>query len=173
MPSYFNVSECGRKLLNRIDVSYELVCMATPRDEYYTNMLETLVNYNDLNNGPLSNREIQQSVRRVMTEMEEEERDTKCNANHVTMDTISPCVHSTISPPQGDIASVTSERRISLINRCNELTIQSTINDSDDDAAEIDPNRNIKVVTYTTNGNSPQKLFNNRFTPKIIPAHPL
>ena len=46
------------------------------------NLLETLVNYNDHNNRPLSNEKIQQAVIRVMEETEEEER----NANHVTMD---------------------------------------------------------------------------------------
>ena len=64
MPSYFNVFECGRKLLNRLDID-------TPRDEYYTNLLETLVNYNDRNIDPLSNEKIQQAVRRVMAETEE------------------------------------------------------------------------------------------------------
>ena len=61
---YFNVFECGRKLLNRLDID-------TPRDEYYTNLLETLVNYNDRNIDPLSNEKIQQAVRRVMAETEE------------------------------------------------------------------------------------------------------
>ena len=45
--------------------------MATPRDEYYTDLLETLVNYNDRNNGPFSNEKIQQAVSRVMAEMKE------------------------------------------------------------------------------------------------------
>ena len=101
-----------------------------------------------------------------MAEMEEEDCDAKRNTNHVTMDTISPCVHSTISPSQGDIASVANERRISLINRFNELTMQSTINDSEEDDAESDP----KVATYTNNGNSPQKLFINQLIPNIIPV---
>ena len=90
-------------------------------------------------------------------------------------------IHSTISKPQGEIESVTSERRISLdmlsetINGFNELTIQSTINDSEEDDAESDPNSNPKVATYTTNGNSPQKLILNRLIPKIIPGaiHPM
>ena len=85
-----------------------------------------------------------------MAETDEEEHDVERNANHVTMYTISPsqgdianvtCVHSTISPSQGDIASVTSERQIyfdmlaETINVFNELTIQSTINDSEEDDA--------------------------------------
>ena len=48
------------------------------------------------------------------------------------------------------------------INGFNELTIQSTINDSEEDDAESDQNRNSKVDTYTTNGNSPHTLLTNR-----------
>ena len=50
-------------------------------------MSETLVDYNDRNNVPLSNEKTQQAVSKVMAETEEEERDTKRNASNVTMDT--------------------------------------------------------------------------------------
>ena len=72
--------------------------MTTPEEEYYTKMLETQVSYNDRNNVPFFNKKIQQAVSRVMEEIEEEERDAKSNANHVTMDTISPFHHFTIAP---------------------------------------------------------------------------
>ena len=72
--------------------------MATPKEEEYTKMLETLVNYNDSNNGPFSNKKIQQAVSRVMSETEEEERDAERNTNHIAMDTISPLHHCTIAP---------------------------------------------------------------------------
>ena len=65
---------------------------------------------------------------------------------------------------------MTSERRIYLVNGFNELTIQSTINDSEEDDSEIYPNRDPKVSTYTTNGNYPHKLFINRLIPNIIPG---
>ena len=84
--------------------------------------------------------------------------------------TILPSQHSTISPSQGDIASVTSERRISSINGFNELMIQLTINNSYGNDAESNPSSNQKVATYITNGSFPQKLFNNRFVSKIIPG---
>ena len=58
VPSYFNVFECGRKILDRLDLLYEQACMATPKEEYYTKMLETLVNYNDCNSGQFSNKKI-------------------------------------------------------------------------------------------------------------------
>ena len=68
------------------------------------------------------------------------------------------------------------------------LTLDSTINDSayyhsEEDDAEIDPNRNPKVATHTnggkkrkvtdtdtTNGNYPRKLLINRLIPVTIPT---
>ena len=58
VPIYFNVFECGRKLLNRLDVSYERACMATPKEEYWTKILEAPVNYNDYNNESFPNKKI-------------------------------------------------------------------------------------------------------------------
>ena len=63
--------------------------MDRPKEEYYTNMLEKILNYNDRNNRTLSNEKLQQAISKVMAVIEEDEIDAKCNANHVTMDTIS------------------------------------------------------------------------------------
>ena len=87
MPRYFNIYECGRNLLNRLEVTFEQACMAKTKDKYYMKMLETLVDYNDRNNEPFSNEKIRQAVRRVMSETEREERDTGRNSNNVYMDT--------------------------------------------------------------------------------------
>ena len=72
--------------------------MATTKDKYFTKVLETLVNYNDRNNGTLSNGRIQQEVSRVMAETEEEEIEAELIANNMTMDTISPLHNYTIAP---------------------------------------------------------------------------
>ena len=119
MPSYFNVFKCGNKLLNRLDMPYERACTANPREEYHTNILDTLVNYNEHNNGPLSNKSIQQAIRRVVSETEEQERDAERNANHVTMDTI-PNI-SNMSRPTLDSTP------IGLKNHCNISTSQGEI----------------------------------------------
>ena len=50
--------------------------MATTKEKYYTNMLYTLVDYNDRNNAPCSNEKLQQEVIKVVAETEEEKRDT-------------------------------------------------------------------------------------------------
>ena len=36
--SYFKIFECGKNLLNVLDMTYERACMATPRDKYYEKM---------------------------------------------------------------------------------------------------------------------------------------
>ena len=66
VPSYFNIFECGRNLLERLDMTYEQACMATPKEKNYMKLLKTLVNDNNHNGAPLSNEEIQQSVSIVM-----------------------------------------------------------------------------------------------------------
>ena len=38
--SYFNIFECGKNILDRLDVMYQQAFMATPQEKYYTNMLK-------------------------------------------------------------------------------------------------------------------------------------
>ena len=40
---YFSIFECGKNLLNILGVTYERECMATQEEEYYTDMLETMI----------------------------------------------------------------------------------------------------------------------------------
>ena len=87
--------------------------MATTKEEYYTKMLETLVEYNIHNNTPLSNEKLRQAVIKVMAENEEEERDAERNVNIVTVDNF--CHQSPVKTnTQGEISNITNERRISL-----------------------------------------------------------
>ena len=98
--------------MNINNVSYERACIYTPRYEYYTKMLETLIDHNDRHNASLSSEKLRQAFRRVMAETEEEERDAKRNANNVTMDTL---LHSpvTINTQRKD-TNVKNERQIAL-----------------------------------------------------------
>ena len=63
---YFKIFKCGRNLLDRLDVTYEQLCMATPKDKYYTTLFETLVGDNNHNGALLSNEKLQQAVGKVM-----------------------------------------------------------------------------------------------------------
>ena len=47
---YFNLFECGKNLLNRLDSMYEQACMETSRESQYKEMYKTLTDYNDRNN---------------------------------------------------------------------------------------------------------------------------
>ena len=53
--SYFNIFECGRNILDQLDVTYQRVFIATPQDKYYTEMLENLIKVNNHEGEPLSN----------------------------------------------------------------------------------------------------------------------
>ena len=66
-----NETEYVSNILNRLDVAYEQACMANPRDKYYMNMLETLVDYNYCHNAPLSNEKLRQAISTVMSETKE------------------------------------------------------------------------------------------------------
>ena len=57
VPNYFNafkVFECGRKLLYRLDVSYERAFMDTPKEEYFTEILDSLLEHNHFHGTPFS-----------------------------------------------------------------------------------------------------------------------
>ena len=68
--SCFNIFECGRSILDRLDVTYQRVFMATPKDKYYNRLLDTITDDNNHKGKPLSNEKLQQSVSIVMEETE-------------------------------------------------------------------------------------------------------
>ena len=61
-PIYFNIFERGNNILNKLDMSCKRACMATSRYKYYTKMYETLIEYNNCNDVPLSNVNIQDVI---------------------------------------------------------------------------------------------------------------
>ena len=52
-------------------MSYERACIANVREEYYTKMLDSLLDHNDCHGTPLSSKNLQEAVSRVMSETEE------------------------------------------------------------------------------------------------------
>ena len=44
---YFNIFECGRNLLDQLDVTHQPAFMATPEDEYYKEMTKSLIKPNN------------------------------------------------------------------------------------------------------------------------------
>ena len=71
MESYFNIFECGRNLLDRLDVTYERACMYTPKEKYHEKMLETLVDDNNRNGALFSNEKLRQEFSKLIEETEE------------------------------------------------------------------------------------------------------
>ena len=163
--------------------------MATPREEYYTKMLDSLLGHTHCHGTPLSSKKLQEAVSRAM---EEDEKYVECNVNNITTDNL--CQSPVTIHAQKKNANGTNERRIvssilaETIKQFKGCTIQSTISDyAHSDSKEqvnairnseelvdavsdpkSNPSSDPKVATYTTNGNFPQKLMKNWFVPKII-----
>ena len=78
---YFNIFECGRNILDRLDVTYGQAFMSTPQDKYYTRMLENLVEMNNRNGETLSNEKLRQAFSDVR---EETDAENECNINDIT-----------------------------------------------------------------------------------------
>ena len=60
--SYYNIFECGRNILDQLDVMYQQELMATPAEnEYYKEMLKSLIKGNN-EVGILCNEKLRQEV---------------------------------------------------------------------------------------------------------------
>ena len=179
---YFNINKRGNNILNRIDVTYEQACMASPRDKYYTKMLETLVDCNEHNNTPFSNQKIQEAISKVMAETEAEKRNIISDTHNVDMDTFSP--YPVMTNTQGENANtILTSDRLNNSDMLEEILKVLTINDagyynSDKNDSEGDPTSDPKVATHTSDGkkrkvtdtsnrNLRQKLLINRTLPII------
>ena len=112
-------------------MSYESPCMATPKEEEFTEMLDSLLEHNCCHGTPLSAKKLQVVVIRVM---EEEEKYAERNVNNVTMDTSFQSLVA-INSLKKD-ANVTYERQLSsgilaeTIKEFKVCTIQSIFSNS-------------------------------------------
>ena len=84
--SYFNIFECGRNLLDQLDVTYQQAFMATSaQDEYYREMTKSLIKQNIRSYGEIWNEKIQQAVIDLRAELDlEHER----NINNITREDV-------------------------------------------------------------------------------------
>ena len=83
VPSYFNILEYRRDILDRLNVTCEQACMATPQDKYYNALLNTLDDDNNCKGKLLSAEKLRQAVGKVMKEIEAE---FKRSINKITCD---------------------------------------------------------------------------------------
>ena len=81
--SYFNLSECGRNRLNKLDVTYQRAFIAkSSQYEYYREMTKSLIKANIGSDGKICNEKIQLAVIDLRAELDlENER----NINNIHM----------------------------------------------------------------------------------------
>ena len=98
--------------------------MATPKEEYFTEIMDFLIKHNCRHSTPLSSKKLPESAIRVM---EDEEKYTKRNVNNVTMDTLFQFPVN-INAQEKD-ANVTYERKIASVILCRNNKIIQGIYD--------------------------------------------
>ena len=81
----FNVFGCIGKILDILYVSYERAFVATPKEEYFGEMLDQLIEHNHHHGTQMSNEKFQEAFIRVM---EYEEKDSESNVNKVSNDNL-------------------------------------------------------------------------------------
>ena len=94
--------------------------METSREKAYTEMFNTLTDYNDHNNTPLSNANILESIRKVI------EEESIVDANNVTTDTFSHASNSKREDAHAIFTSENLDKFTELIDTVNNLTINTT-----------------------------------------------
>ena len=71
--SHFNIFECGRNLLDQLDVTYQQAFMASPvqdgyhqpspaQERYYDQLAKSLINSNFRSNGTIKNAKLNQAI---------------------------------------------------------------------------------------------------------------
>ena len=127
--------------MSKLDATYELSCMANPRDKYYTQLYETLVYYNDRNNAPFSNENIRQAIRKIMAGKEMDACNITLDSHSVTVDILWKTI--VILNTQGENENVILTReRLNNSDALVEILKGLTINnagyyDSDENDAKI------------------------------------
>ena len=80
---YFNIFECGRNLLDQLDVTYQRAFMASPvqeifyqpspaRERYYDKMAENLIKATVGSDGTINNDELNRAITQLKSEKEAE-----------------------------------------------------------------------------------------------------
>ena len=144
MTGCFNILECGGNILDRLDVKYERLCMAIPKNKHYNTLLKTLVDYNNHNNAPLSNEKLQQEVGKVMDETEAE---LKRNMNKIKIYTSfkSPVKKKDISTIN-DSGYNESNNQVDKISDSEEQVDMSSRSNTDS-IEQVDSSKNPRVDT--------------------------
>ena len=121
--SYFNIYECGRNLLDRLDVTYKRAFMATPRDKYYNALLDTLVKDNNIRGVPLSNQKIQEASSDVI---EETESEFELNQNEITCNnSYQPLIQNKDVLKINDLVYYESDEHVDTISDSNKKVDES------------------------------------------------
>ena len=112
LTSYCNIFGCGINLLDRLDVTYQRVFMATSaQEDYYKEMLKNLIKVKNNEGGPLFNEKLQHAVIYLTEEMNVKH---KRNINNIKTDDLyqSPIKNKDVSTINDSVYNESDDDRI-------------------------------------------------------------
>ena len=92
--SYFNIFECGRNLLDKLDITYQRAFIATPvperldqpspaQERYYDQISDSLIEVNVHSNGTINDEELHKAITLLKSEKEAEHERNISNMTQV------------------------------------------------------------------------------------------
>ena len=71
-PDYFKLFRCNKKFFNYQDGTYKQGCMENSKGKYWSEMYDTVTDYNDRNHTSFSNAKIREAINQVILEEQAE-----------------------------------------------------------------------------------------------------
>ena len=131
--------------------------MVTSREEYYTKMYDTIINYNDRNDAPFSNEKTQQAIHEVIVEEEFYAHNITFDDHNVNADTFSQTTNTQRDNPNTILTSEKLDKLDALSETLNKLTINDAgyyeLDSANADDATGDTASDPKTVTHISGGN--------------------
>ena len=142
--------------MNKLDVTCDQACMATSREKYYTKIYEALIDYNNRNDAPFSNENIQDSIHKVIAEEELDANNINLDACNVTEDTFSQTSNTQRDNANAILTSEKLDKSDDLVETLKELTFNYdgyyVSNSANTNDAKVNPASNWKTFTHTSDG---------------------
>ena len=150
--SSFNIFECGRNTLDRLDVTYQRAFMATPAEnDNYKEMLENLIKVNTTEGRPLFNEKLRKSVIDLREHMDVEH---KRSINNITCDDL--------------YQSLMKNKYVSIINDSVYNESNKHVDKISDSRKQVDPRNDPLKHTHIIDGVNTLSIGAGPLEPAVI-----
>ena len=140
--------------MNKLDATCEQVCMENPRDKYYMKCFRTITDYNNCNDVPFSNENIQDTIHRFISKEEMDYHSITLDSHNVTVDNFSRTSNKQIDNNNTILTSEKLEKLDDMAETLKGLAINNSgyyeLGSTNANDAKNNTARNPKMNTHTS-----------------------